>query len=64
MKSIQLPKIIRVVLDNLSTHKPAALYENFPPDEARRILEETGVSLHAQAWQLAQYGRNRVECIW
>lgn len=30
---------IRVVHDNLSTHKPAALYEAFPPAEARRILE-------------------------
>jgi transposase len=29
---------IRVVLDNLSTHKPAALYQAFPPAEARRIL--------------------------
>lgn len=29
---------IRVVLDNLSTHAPAALYETFPPAEARRIL--------------------------
>lgn len=29
---------IRVVLDNLSTHKPTALYEAFPPEEARRIL--------------------------
>lgn len=29
---------IRVVLDNLSTHTPAALYEAFPPDEARRLL--------------------------
>lgn len=29
---------IRVVLDNLSTHKPEALYETFPPEEARRIL--------------------------
>jgi transposase len=30
---------IRVVLDNLSTHSPGALYEAFPPDEARRILK-------------------------
>lgn len=30
--------LIRVVLDNLSTHTPAALYESFPPEEARRIL--------------------------
>ena len=29
---------IRVVLDNLSTHTPAALYESFDPPEARRIL--------------------------
>jgi transposase len=29
---------IRVVLDNLSTHRPAALYQAFPADEARRIL--------------------------
>jgi len=25
---------IRVVLDNLNTHTPAALYETFPPIEA------------------------------
>ncbi len=29
---------IRVVLDNLSTHTPSALYETFAPAEARRIL--------------------------
>jgi transposase len=29
---------VRVVLDNLSTHTPAALYETFAPEEARRIL--------------------------
>jgi transposase len=29
---------IQVVLDNLSTHTPAALYEAFAPAEARRIL--------------------------
>ena len=29
---------IRVVLDNLSTHSAGALYETFPPAEARRIL--------------------------
>lgn len=28
---------IRVVLDNLNTHKLAALYAAFPPEEARRI---------------------------
>ncbi len=29
---------VRVVLDNLSTHSPAALYSTFPPAEARRLL--------------------------
>jgi len=33
-------QVIRVVLDNLATHKPAALYETFPPEEARRILRK------------------------
>lgn len=31
---------IRVVLDNLSTHTGAALYETFEPAEARRILRK------------------------
>lgn len=30
---------IRVVLDNLNTHRPASLYEAFDPAEARRILK-------------------------
>ncbi len=29
---------IRVVLDNLSSHSAGAIYQAFPPDEARRIL--------------------------
>ena len=31
---------IRVVLDNVNTHTPAALYEAFPPAEARRLLRK------------------------
>ncbi len=31
--------MIRVVLDNFSTHHEASLYKAFPPDEARRILK-------------------------
>lgn len=31
-------EVIRVVLDNLNTHREAALYKAFPPAEARRIL--------------------------
>ena len=35
------PNAKRIVLmqDNLSTHKPASLYEAFPPEEARRLVE-------------------------
>jgi DDE superfamily endonuclease len=32
-------KKIALVQDNLSTHKPASLYEAFPPDKARRLVE-------------------------
>jgi hypothetical protein len=32
-------EVIRVVVDNLNTHTPAALYETFPPAEAHRILQ-------------------------
>ncbi len=37
---IHFPKAerIRVVLDNLSTHSAGALYQAFPPGEARRLL--------------------------
>ncbi len=35
------PKAGKIVLvqDNLSTHKPASLYEAFPAEEARRLVE-------------------------
>jgi transposase len=33
-------EVIRVVLDNLNTHTPAALYDAFSPAEARRILRK------------------------
>jgi hypothetical protein len=35
------PKAKKIVLvqDNLNTHKPASLYEAFPPEEARRLVE-------------------------
>jgi transposase len=31
---------IRVVMDNLSTHSPASLYQAFPAPEARRVLRQ------------------------
>ena len=40
LTDIHFPKAqtIRVVMDNLSTHTPTALYQTFPAPEARRIL--------------------------
>src|ERR1700760_2527549 len=40
LSDVHFPKAerIRVVLDNLSTHSPGALYEAFPAPEAHRIL--------------------------
>jgi hypothetical protein len=35
-----LAEVIRIVLDNLATHKPAALYKVFPPEEGRHILRK------------------------
>lgn len=32
-------EVVRLVMDNLNTHKPASLYEAFDPAEARRILK-------------------------
>lgn len=32
-------KKIRLVMDNLATHKPSALYETFEPEEAKRIWD-------------------------
>lgn len=33
-------EIIRLVMDNLNTHTISALYEAFPPEEARRIAQK------------------------
>jgi hypothetical protein len=33
-------EVIRVVLDQLNTHKPASLYDTFPPNEARRLRKK------------------------
>jgi transposase len=33
-------KLIKLVCDNLNTHRPASLYTAFPPAEARRLLDK------------------------
>ncbi len=36
-------ELVRLVLDNLNTHRPAALYETFEPPEARRFTKRLEV---------------------
>ena len=40
-RTVTSPNAKKIVLvqDNLNTHKPASLYEAFPPDKARRLVE-------------------------
>ena len=40
ISDVHFPKAekIRIVMDNLSTHSPSALYQTFPAPEARRVL--------------------------
>ena len=49
---------VRVVLDNLNTHRPASLYEAFEPRGGQTGDPTAGVSLYSQAWKLAQHGRD------
>jgi hypothetical protein len=49
----QAEKIV-LVLDNLNTHTPAALYEVFPPAEARRLVEKLEIHYTRHPWQLAR----------
>lgn len=58
----QVPQaaVIRVVLDNLNTLTPAALYQTFAPAEARRLTEKLEFHYTPQARELAQHGRDRV----
>ena len=51
---------IVLVRDNLNAHKPASLYEAFPPEEARRLVERFEWH-YTQARQLAGHGGNRTQ---
>ncbi len=55
---------IVLVLDQLNTHTVASLYEAFPPAEAKRHRGSVGDPPHAEARQLAEHGRDRVQRAW
>jgi DDE superfamily endonuclease len=67
---VHFPKAerIRVVLDNLSTHSVGALYQAFPPHEARRLLRRLEfhyVPKHASWLNMAEIeiGVLRCQCL-
>ena len=57
--------VVRVVLDNLNTHRMASLYETFPPVEARRIvkrLEFHHTPKHASWLNMAEIEFSALSC--
>ena len=54
-------EVVRVVLDNLNTHRMASLYEAFPAAEAGRIAKRLEFHYTPQARKLVEYGGNRVQ---
>jgi hypothetical protein len=52
---------ITLVMDNLNTHSPAWLYEAFEPERAKASWDRFECHLYAQAWQLAEHGRDRTQ---
>ena len=63
-------EVVRVVLDNLNTHRLASLYETFPAPEARRIAKRLEFHYTPKAFshpvkpggrQLAEHGGDRVQ---
>ena len=50
---------MRLVQDTLNTHTPAALYETFPPAEARRILQRLEFHYTPRHGRGREYGRDR-----
>ena len=53
---------ITLVMDNLNTHSPRALYQTFPPGQAKALWDRFGFCLYAEARQLAQCRRDRTQC--
>lgn len=53
-------EVIRLVLDNLNIHNPAALYEVFEPQEARRIIRKLEFHYTPKHARNVKPGRNRI----
>ena len=55
---------IRLVLDNLSIHHPALLYQVFEPQEAKRLLARLGVCPRIRSWRRNPPRNNLLTVIW
>ncbi|MDP3663275.1 MAG: transposase [Nitrosomonas sp.] len=55
--------VIRVVLDNLNTHKTGIPLRGLSSRTGARFSAKTGISLHPQARQLVEHCRNRAGCV-
>ena len=53
--------VVRLVLDNLNTHRMASLYETFPAPEARRIARRLEFHYTPKHGIWAQHGGDRVQ---
>jgi hypothetical protein len=53
-------EVVRVVLDNLNCHTPAALSRVFPAEEARRLVRRLEFVYTLLPRELAEYGGDRV----
>ena len=53
--------VIRLVLDNLNTHKLGSLYEAFEPLRGASHSQRAGASLHSDSRKLAEHGGDRTE---
>ena len=55
--------VVRVVLDNLNSHRMASLYETFPAVSRAAHREAPRVSPHAHIRQLVEHGGDRIQRI-
>ena len=53
---------VHLVMDNLNTHGGASLHEAFAPGRSSATSGAPRISSYAQARQLAQHRRDRIEC--
>ena len=53
--------VVRVVLDNLNTHRVASLYESLPGSRGAAHCQTAGVPLHAEARKLVESSPELVE---